>query len=51
MRMLVVEDSKKLAHSLKRSLESEGYAVDCLYDGKSAKLRLEIHYKDYDLVY
>jgi len=50
MRIIVVEDSKKLAHSLKRGLESEGYAVDCLYDGKLAKLRLEIHYKDYDLV-
>ena len=31
--MLVVEDSKRLAASIKRGLESEGFAVDLAFDG------------------
>lgn len=33
MRLLVVEDEKKLAMSLKRGLESDGFAVDIALDG------------------
>jgi DNA-binding response OmpR family regulator len=33
MRVLIVEDEKKMAASLKRGLEEEGYAVDLAYDG------------------
>lgn len=33
MRILIVEDEHKIASSLKRGLESEGYAVDAVFDG------------------
>ena len=36
MKILVVEDNEKLALSLKKGLEAEGYAVDREADGKSA---------------
>jgi len=35
MRLLIVEDEKKMADSLKRGLEEEGYAVDVAYEGES----------------
>ncbi len=50
MRILVVEDSIKLADSLKRGLEQEGYATDVLTDGKDAEHRLMVSHADYDLV-
>jgi len=34
MRILLVEDNKRLNHSLKSSLEEDGYAVDSSYDGE-----------------
>ena len=34
MRILVVEDEHKIASSIKRGLEQEGYAVDVAYDGE-----------------
>jgi DNA-binding response OmpR family regulator len=34
MRVLVVEDEHKIANSIKRGLEQEGYAVDVAYDGE-----------------
>ncbi len=40
MRILVVEDEVKLAASVKRGLEAEGYAVDVLHDGLAARRRL-----------
>lgn len=33
MRILVIEDEHKIANSIKRGLEIEGYAVDTAYDG------------------
>lgn len=35
MKLLVVEDEKKIADSLKRGLEQEGFSVDVAYDGLS----------------
>ena len=40
MRILIVEDAVKLAQSLKKGLEAEGYAVDVLHDGLAARKRL-----------
>jgi two-component system OmpR family response regulator len=40
MRILIVEDTVKLAATLKRGLEAEGYAVDVLHDGLAARRRL-----------
>jgi len=34
MKVLVVEDEQKIAHSLKKGLEQESYAVDVVYDGE-----------------
>ncbi|MGH3356906.1 MAG: response regulator transcription factor [Nocardioidaceae bacterium] len=33
MRILVVEDDKRMARAVQRGLEAEGYAVDLAYDG------------------
>jgi heavy metal response regulator len=48
MRILVVEDEKKVASFLKKGLEEECYAVDCAYDGEEALFMVEAN--DYDLV-
>lgn len=50
MKVLIVEDEQKLADALARGLKLKGYAVDTLYDGKSALTRISIHWKDYDIV-
>ena len=50
MRILIVEDEEKLAKSLKKGLEKEGYAVDYVTDGESAERRIEIHSQDYDII-
>ena len=50
MRLLIVEDDRALAEALKRGLEFEGYAVDCVQDGSEAAARCEMHREDYDLV-
>lgn len=48
MRILVVEDEKRIADFLGRGLESAGYAVDAVNDGSSA---IEMtHSTDYDLI-
>jgi heavy metal response regulator len=36
MRVLVVEDERKIAAYVKRGLEEQGYAVDVVYDGQDA---------------
>jgi len=42
MRLLVVEDEKKVASFIKKGLEEEGYAVDLAHDGESGlELALE----------
>ncbi|MDH4026315.1 MAG: response regulator, partial [Desulfuromonadales bacterium] len=35
MRILVVEDEKKVASFIQRGLEGEGFSVDVAYDGES----------------
>jgi DNA-binding response OmpR family regulator len=39
MRILVVEDEKKLAGFIKKGLEEEGYALDVAFDGQEGLLR------------
>jgi len=41
MRVLVVEDSRRLAGIIKRGLLEEGYAVDSAYDGEEAQYMAE----------
>ena len=48
MRILVVEDEKKVASFLKKGLEEERYAVDCAFDGEEALFMADAN--EYDLV-
>jgi len=48
MRILVVEDERKVASFVKKGLEEEYYAVDCAYDGEEALYMVDIN--DYDLM-
>ncbi|MCL5006849.1 MAG: response regulator transcription factor [Patescibacteria group bacterium] len=50
MRILIVEDNKKLAEVVKHGLEKEGFAVDYLLDGESGEKRMLINHRDYDLL-
>ena len=48
MRILIIEDEKKIAGFIKRGLKEEGYAVDSAYDGEEGyRLTAE---NDYDLI-
>jgi DNA-binding response OmpR family regulator len=48
MRILVVEDEKKVASFLEKGLREEGYAVDVAHDGTDGLMKALVH--DYDLV-
>ena len=48
MRILVVEDEKKVADFIQKGLEEEHYAVDAAYDGETGLYLTEIN--DYDLI-
>ena len=50
MRIIVVEDAVKLALALKRGLEGEGYAVDTVHDGLTARKRILAREGQYDLL-
>lgn len=50
MKILIVEDEEKLAKSLKKGLEKEGYAVDYVLDGEAGQRRIELCRKDYDVI-
>jgi len=50
MKILVVEDNKKLAENLKQGLIQEGYAVDLIEEGPAAERRILINRDEYDLV-
>jgi two-component system copper resistance phosphate regulon response regulator CusR len=48
MRILVVEDNKKVASFVERGLREEGYAVDVAFDGVDGALKANVY--DYDLL-
>ena len=48
MRILVVDDEKRIADFISRGLKEEDYAVDVAYDGKQASFLAEIN--PYDLM-
>ena len=48
MRILVVEDEKKVARFLEQGLREEGYSVDVSHDGTDGLLKAHVH--DYDLL-
>jgi two-component system, OmpR family, response regulator len=47
MRLLVVEDDRKVCRFLERALREEGYAVDTAHDGGDGLAKARVH--DYDL--
>lgn len=49
MKIIIIEDSKKLADILKKGLENEGYVADCFYDGLSGEKNLLLNFEDYDV--
>lgn len=48
MRILLVEDEKKLSDSIAKGLSNAGYAVDAAYDGEEALYEYEVN--EYDLI-
>ena len=48
MRILIIEDEKKVAQFIKKGLEEEHYAVDTAYDGEMGLYMIEVN--EYDLV-
>jgi heavy metal response regulator len=48
MRILVIEDEKKVASFIKKGLEEERYAVDTAYDGETGLYMADIN--EYDLI-
>jgi DNA-binding response OmpR family regulator len=48
MRILIVEDNRRLSNSLKMSLVDDGYAVDVAYDGLEGQELAEM--TPYDLI-
>ncbi|MFA6296755.1 MAG: response regulator transcription factor [Patescibacteria group bacterium] len=49
MRILVIEDDRKIANAIKKGLEQESYAVDAVFDTKDDKLGLALLI-NYDLI-
>ena len=43
MRVLVVEDARRLADAIARGLRAEGMAVDVAYDGKEGPSQVHLH--------
>ena len=50
MKILIVEDNPKISASIKRGMEQEGFAVDCLFEGLSAERRILMNSGEYDAV-
>lgn len=48
MRVLVVEDERRLAQVIRRGLSEQGYAVDLAFDGEEGKYLAET--EEYDLI-
>jgi len=42
MKILVIEDEKLLADSIKEMLERKGFQVECVYDGETGKEYAEL---------
>ncbi|MBI4974949.1 MAG: response regulator, partial [Candidatus Omnitrophica bacterium] len=48
MRILVIEDEKKITDFIRKGLKEEGYAVDVAYDGEEGFFLVKTN--DYDLI-
>ena len=50
MLIIVIEDEVRLAKSIKRGLEQEGFAVDILHNGAEGFAHISVHYSVYDFI-
>ncbi|MDE2030724.1 MAG: response regulator transcription factor [Patescibacteria group bacterium] len=50
MRILIIEDNQKLADSISRGLQQEGYATDYITNGLDGEKRMIMSHSDYDLL-
>ena len=50
MKILLVEDNKKLADNIRQGLIQEGYAIDIIHDGLEAEERILMNCDEYDLI-
>lgn len=50
MKILIIEDEKKIARLLRDGLEKEGFEVDYSADGGKGQRKIERYHKDYNLV-
>lgn len=50
MKVLVIEDTQKLAASIKKGLELEGFVCDVVHDGEEGEKRISLYHEDYDCV-
>ncbi|MEI6499087.1 MAG: response regulator transcription factor [bacterium] len=50
MRILIVEDERRLANIIKKGLTEDGFAVDVAYDGAEGKYMAELNAKEYDAI-
>ena len=48
MRVLVIEDDRRVASFIQKGLEEDGFAVDVLHDGDDAGVQAQV--VDYDCV-
>ena len=48
MKILVIEDDRKVASFLERGLREEGYAVDIAHDGEDGEMKAHVY--DYDVL-
>ncbi|MCL5733250.1 MAG: response regulator [Patescibacteria group bacterium] len=50
MKILIIEDNKKLALGIKRGLEQEPYVADYVLAGAAGERQIELNRDNYDLV-
>lgn len=50
MKILIIEDDKKLAQMLKTAFKKEGISADYITDGAEGERRIELHSEDYGLI-
>jgi len=50
MRILIIEDERRLANIVRKGLVAEGFAVDVAYDGKEGQYLAELNADEYDLI-
>jgi DNA-binding response OmpR family regulator len=50
MKILVIEDTEKLAASIQKGLEQKGHVCDVVHDGDEGEKRIFLYHDDYDAI-